>query len=62
MKFVDIKDLTVDELRKRERTLRQDWTETRLKHSLGQVTNPLKIREFRRDVARIKTALGAKLK
>ena len=62
MKFQDIKDLTVDELRKRERTLRQEWTDTRLKHSLGQIASPIKVREIRRDIARIKTALGAKLK
>ena len=62
MKFAEIKDLTVDELRKREKSLRQEGTDLRLKHSLGQITNPLQIREARRNVARIKTALGAKLR
>ena len=61
MKFNDIKDLSVEELRKRHKSLREEFFETKMKHSLGQVANPLQIRGLRRDVARIKTALTAKL-
>jgi large subunit ribosomal protein L29 len=62
MKYNEIKDLTVDELRKREKGIRQEATDLRLKHSLGQITNPLQIRAARRDLARVKTALSAKLR
>lgn len=61
MKYADIRDLTVDELRKREKTMREELFETKMKHSLGQVGNPLKIRSIRRDISKIKTALSAKL-
>lgn len=61
MKFSDIQDLTVEELRKREKTTSVELFETKMKHNLGQISNPLKIRGMRRDLARIKTALTSKL-
>ena len=62
MKFKDLKDMTVEELRKKEKTFRTDLFDTKMKHSMGQVANPLQIRDIRRSVARVKTALSAKLK
>lgn len=61
MKFADIQDLTVEELRKRETALNTEYFDKKMKHSLGQVGNPLEIRGLRKDIARIKTALAAKL-
>jgi large subunit ribosomal protein L29 len=62
MKFTEVKDMTVDELRKKEVSLRSDLTELKLKHAMGQMANPLTIRLQRRDLARVKTALASKLK
>lgn len=61
MKYSEIKDLTVDELQKRQKNMREELFELKMKHSLGQVSNPLQIRYVRRDIARIKSALNAKL-
>jgi large subunit ribosomal protein L29 len=61
MKFKDIQDLTVEELRKREVSTRTDLFDMKMKHSLGQLGNPLQIRKMRKDVARVKTALSSKL-
>ncbi len=61
MKFSEIRDLTVDELRKREKTMRTDLFDMKMKHTLGQVGNPLQIRALRKDIARVKTALSVKL-
>jgi large subunit ribosomal protein L29 len=62
MKFAELKDMTVDELRKKEKSARTELFDTTMKHSLGQVSNPLEIRHLRRDIARVKTALSAKLR
>ncbi len=62
MKFAELKDMTVDELRKKEKTFRTDLFDTKMKHSMGQVANPLEIRAMRRSIAKVKTALSAKLK
>ena len=61
MKFADIKDLTVEELLKRQRQMPEELFELKMKHSLGQVANPLEIRSIRKNVARVKTALNNKL-
>jgi large subunit ribosomal protein L29 len=61
MKFTEIKDLTVEELRKRSQQLREDMFQVKMKHSLGQVASPIDIRKARRDLARVLTALNAKL-
>ncbi len=61
MKFKEIQDLTVEELRKRQLALREELFESEMKHSLGQVANPIEIRMKRKDVARVKTALNMKV-
>ncbi len=61
MKYTEIKDLTVDELVKRKAKLAEEMFVARMKHSLGQLGNPLEIRGSRRDMARINTALASKL-
>jgi large subunit ribosomal protein L29 len=61
MKFTEIKDLTSDELRKKQTQLRDELFETKMKHSLGQVGNPVEIRGRRRDIARVATAINMKL-
>jgi len=61
MKFTDIKELTSTELRKRVVQLREELFESRMKHTLGQLGNPIEIRDKRRDLARLKTALHMKL-
>ena len=61
MKYSEIKDLTVDELQKRQKNMREEMFELTMKHSLGQVNNPLQIRQVRRDIAGVQTALKTKL-
>jgi large subunit ribosomal protein L29 len=61
MTFEEIKELTSSELRKRTVQLRAELFEARMKHSIGQLGNPIEIRGKRRDLARLKTALHMKL-
>lgn len=61
MKYNDVKDLTVDELRKKERELRGELFNSKMKNSLGQLASPISIRAARRNVARLKTAQSQKL-
>lgn len=61
MKYLEIKDLTVEELRKRLKGMKEDLFESKMKQSLGQLADPVSIRKKRRDLARVLTALNAKL-
>ncbi len=57
MKLREMKDLSVDELRARERELTDEIFHLRLRRATAQLPNPMKIRESRRALARIKTLL-----
>jgi large subunit ribosomal protein L29 len=61
MKFSEVRGMSVDELRKKHREVRDGLFQLRMKNKLGQVGNPLEIRHLRRDLARVKTALNQKL-
>lgn len=60
MKFAEIKGLTAAELRQKMLLVRQDYFESKMKHSLGQLSNTNYIREVRKDIARIETALSVR--
>ncbi len=61
MKYAEIKELTSSELRKRMLQMREELFESKMKHSLGQLGNPVEIRYKRKDLARLLTALQLKL-
>ena len=56
----ELRDKSVDELNTRERELREQLFKLRFQKSIGQLDNALKIRETRRDIARVKTVLRQK--
>jgi large subunit ribosomal protein L29 len=60
MEFKDVKDLSETELTKKAKSARADLFTLKMKNSLGQLANPLEIRDARRAVARVKTAMAQK--
>ncbi len=60
MKVEEIRDLTVDDLRGREKDLDDQLFRLRIQKSMGQLEAPAKVRGLRRDRARIKTILREK--
>ncbi|MES2854240.1 MAG: 50S ribosomal protein L29 [Bdellovibrionota bacterium] len=60
MKYSDVSDLAEKDLAKKTKEIRIQLFEARMKNSLGQLANPMSIREMRRDVARLNTAKAAK--
>ena len=55
-----VREMSADELRTREKELQEQLFRLRFQKSLGQLENALKIRETRRDIARVKTILRQK--
>ena len=55
-----MREMTVDEIRERITELRAELFNLRFRNSMKQLDNPLKIREGRRELARLITVLGAK--
>ena len=60
MKPDKVREMSDDELRSREKELQEQLFRLRFQKSLGQLENALKIRETRRDIARVKTILRQK--
>jgi large subunit ribosomal protein L29 len=57
VKLRDLKDLSLEELKTRERELVDEVFHLRLKRATSQLPNPMKVREQRRNLARVKTLL-----
>lgn len=60
LKPSSIRDMAVDELETRVGELREELFNLRFRNSLKQLDNPLKIREGRREMARLLTVLNEK--
>ena len=60
MKAGEMRELTVDDLRAREKELDDQLFRLRIQKSMGQLEAPAKVVTLRRDLARIKTILREK--
>ncbi len=52
-----LRGLTVEELGVKLRQLREEMFNLRFRNSMSQLDNPLRMREVRRDIARMETLL-----
>ncbi len=59
-KVAELRDLSVDELQIRVKDLDDQLFRMRIKKSMGQLEAPARIRDVRRDLARVKTLLRQK--
>ncbi len=55
MRAKEIRDLTSEEMRQKERELAEELFRLRLRKSTGQLDNPMRLQHLRRDIARLKT-------
>jgi large subunit ribosomal protein L29 len=58
MKMSEIKDLNAQELKARGRDLRQEIFNLRLQQASSQLEKPARLRELRRDIARLETRMS----
>ena len=58
MKAAELREKSQDELNTRERELREQLFKLRFQRATGRMENPMKIRDVRREIARIKTLLN----
>ena len=57
MKANDVRKLSAAELETKLVDLKKDLFNLRLQHATNQLDNPVKIRETKHDIARVKTVL-----
>ncbi len=57
MKTKEIRDLSVDELKQKERDLVDELFRLKVRHATGQLDSSAMMKHVRKDIARIKTVL-----
>ena len=57
MKAVEIRELTNEELSAKLAELKAQLFNLRFQHAINQLDNPLKIKDVKRDIARVKTVM-----
>ena len=58
MKASEFRKMSSEELNEKLTGLKKDLFFLRMQHATNQLDNPLKIRETKRDIARVKTVLA----
>ena len=57
MKASEIKDMTREEMLRKLDDLKEEFFNLRFQHETGQLENPQKMKQTKRDIARVKTII-----
>ena len=57
MKASEVRELDTRELNSRLKSLKEELFNLRFQHATGQLENPIRLREVKRSIARVKTVL-----
>jgi len=60
MKAREFRDLSEEELKSKEEEVKDQLFKLTFQHTLGQLENAMKLKNLKRDIARIKTILREK--
>ena len=58
MKAADIREMSPEERQQKASDLKQELFNLRFQHEIGQLENPQRLKQVRRDVARIQTVIN----
>jgi len=62
MKVSELREVTVDELHKKEQDMRKELFNLRFQQATGEIENPMRIRKLRKDIAKVLTVVTEKAK
>ena len=57
MKASEIRELSRDEILRKSADLKEELFNLRFQHEVGQLENPQKMKQIKRDIARVKTVI-----
>ena len=58
MKASEIRDLSFEERQRKGDDLKEELLSLRFQNKIGQIENPQKLKQVRRDIARVKTIIN----
>lgn len=62
MRPSELREMTIEELSEKEKELRRELFNLRFQQATGEIQNPMRIKAVKKDIARILTIKGEKLK
>ena len=62
MKAAELRETSIEELRKKEQDLRKELFNLRFQKATGEIENPMRIRAIKKDIAKILTVITEKNK
>jgi len=57
MKASEVRDLNMDEMHQKVSDLKEELFNLRFQHEIGQLEDPQKMKQAKRDIARLKTVI-----
>ena len=57
MKASEIRDMNLDEMHRKVSDLKEELFNLRFQHEIGQLENPQRMKQAKRDIARLKTTI-----
>ncbi len=57
MKASEIKEMNIEEMQQKANDLKEELFNLRFQHEIGQLENPQRMKQTKRDIARIKTII-----
>ena len=58
MKTSEIRDLSLEEKQRKVADLKEELFNLRFQHEIGQLENPQKMKQVKRNIARVNTIIG----
>ncbi len=58
MKAKELRDMSVEDLQKKEQDLREDYFKLHFQHGIRRLENPARLAQLRKDIARVQTVLN----
>jgi len=58
MKAVELRELSIDEVKEKLSEMEEEMFNLRFQAKMGQLSNPVRMRIVKRDIARIKTIIN----
>ena len=60
MKAAELREITIEELGRKEQDLRRELFNLRFQQATGEIENPMRIRAIKKDIARVLTIANEK--
>lgn len=57
MKAKELRNMSSEDLRKKEQDLREDYFKLKFQHGIRRLENPARLTQIRKDIARVQTIL-----